>query len=482
MNLELKRDYIIFQVLLFFVFLFIILLYYIQGAFHLKSFFKILLSLVIIPFLLLTRRPFEYLAIFFPIFLCTGIRYVFIHKFLIKRTPPSTPLFLHITDFIAFALLFYILIQYISSKSCTKDPYFRFFGLFFGSLFLSLIPSFDKFFSLFHILMFFNGYIIYRFLLDNLEKRESNLRMFLWAYLVFLSFNIIIGVFQLVIGYIPLFGKGFMEIYTMEMRRIRGVFVHGNSLGGIIALTIPVYASFYFSDYLKKRRILVKFLYFSFFIFLLGALFFTYSRNSLISAFLGVLAVIFVYSWKIKRLRIFLRYGFVVFIFILIAVIISKFLFENVYERVVSIFSPYKDLSFQVRLHYWKNSLKTFFENPVLGVGISQFIYMPYAFLVLIPHNLYIQLLLETGILGFITFFMFIGYVLKSLFACVKIKEDKGYSWMVMGLVGSWVTFLSHNFLDSSWTTINHNEEMKVLFILITLSAFIYREFKKTSS
>lgn len=481
MNLELKKDYIIFQVLLFFVFLFIILLYYVQGAFHLKSFFKILLSLVIISFLLLTRRPFEYLAIFFPVLLCTGIRYVFMHKFLIKRTPTSAPLFLHIADFIAFALLFYILIQYISSKSLTKDPYFRFLGLFFCSLFLSLIPSFDKFFSLFHILMFFNGYIIYRFLLDNLGKRESNLKMFLWAYLLFLSFNIIIGVFQLVIGYIPLFGKGFMEIYSLEIRRIRGVFVHGNSLGGIIALTIPVYASFYFSDYLKKGRIFIKILYFSFFLFLLGALFFTYSRNSLISAFLGVLAMIFVYSWKIKKLRIFLRYGFVVFVFVIIAVIISKFLFEDVYERVVSIFSPYEDLSFQVRLHYWSNSLKTFFENPVLGVGISQFIYMPYAFLVLIPHNLYIQLLLETGIVGFVAFFLFTGYVLRSLFACVKIKEESKYSWMAMGLIGSWVAFLNHNLLDSSWTTINHNEEMKILFILITLSAFIYEKFKGAS-
>ncbi len=481
MNLELKKDYIIFQILIFLIFFGVIFLYYIIGVFHIKSFFKILVSLVLVSLLIATRKPFEYLAIFFPLLLCTGVRYVFTHKFLIKRTPPSAPLFLHITDFFAFALLFYFLIHYIYSKSFTKDPYFRFFTLFLFSMLLSIIPSFDKLFSLFHILMFFNGYVIYRFLLNSLEKRESNLKMFLWAYLLFLSFNIIIGVFQLVIGYVPLFGKEFMEIYALEIRRIRGVFVHGNSLGGIIALTIPVYVSFYFSDYLKRGDIYIKILYFSFLLFLLGALFFTYSRNSLISAFSGVLAVIFIYSWEIRKLRIFLKYGFTAFTIILITVFISRFLFEDLYERIISILSPYEDLSFQVRLHYWENSLKTFLKHPLLGIGLSQFIYMPYAFLVLIPHNLYIQLLLETGIVGFFVFFLFIGYILKSLFDCVKIKKKDEYSWMAMGLMGSWVTFLNHNLLDSSWTTINHNEEMKVLFILITLSAFIYKKLKRDS-
>lgn len=479
---KLRKDYLIPGIFILCIFILFLFLYYLVGAFYIKSFLKILIGLLIVFNFSLTRKPFEYLAISMPFLLCTGVRYVLIHKFLIKRTPPAVPLFLHLTDFIAFGLLFYILINYLYFNKFSKDPYFKYFLLFFFSLFLSLLPSFDRFFSLFHILMFFNGYVIYRFLLNNLEKRHSNFKLFLWVYLIFITFNILIGVFQLILGYVPLLGKGFMEVYGFEIRRIRGIFVHGNSLGGVIALTIPVYVSFYFSESFKKISKFLKFAYVCFLIFLLTALFFTYSRNSLISCTLGTLFVFFLYSRKIGKLKIFLKYGVIVIFVILIAVLISKFAFREIYERITSIFYPFEDLSFQVRLHYWQNSLKTFLKHPILGIGISQFIYMPYAFLVIIPHNFYIQLLLETGLAGFISFVLLVGYIIKSLSECIRKENKNNLSWMAMGLIGSWIVFLNHNLLDSSWTTINHNEEMKVLFILITLSAFVYKNLKKTSS
>ena len=465
------------EIIVLIFFLIFIFLYFKLGLFYFKSFIKVILSLIIILPFLLTGNTFENLALFFPLFLSTGIRYVFEHNFLVKKTPPSVPLFLHFTDFLAFFIFFYFIINYLISKKIAKDPLFKKFLFFFFSLFISTFYSYDKFFSLFHILMFFNSYLLYRFILDALIKKENNIKVFIWTYLIFLFFNIIIGIFQLVFGYVPLLGKEFMEVYKFEFKRIRGVFVHGNSLGGIIALTIPPYLSFYFSKELRDSPLQFKIIYFCFSFFLIFALFFTYSRNSLISSILGVIFFFFIYFWKIKKIDLFLKYLFLFLFSLLFIVFISKFISEKVYERILSIFRPFEDISFQVRIHYWVNSLRTFLKHPIFGIGISQFIYMPYAFLVIIPHNLYIQLLLETGIIGFFSFFLLIGTIMKFLFEGVKKNDpNEKYFWLSSGLLGSWITFLNHNLLDSSWTTINHNEEMKVLFIMITLSVFIYKK------
>lgn len=457
------------------IFLFFIFLYLTQGIFYLKSTVKIILSIIIISPFLFSKNIFKNIALFFPIFLSTGIRYVFKHKFLVPKTPPVVPLFLHFTDFLAFTLFFYFIINYLAIKKLKEDPFSRYFLFFFLSLFISLIFSYDKFFSFFHILMFFNSYIIYRFLLNNLD--ENNIKIFIFSYLIFLTLNIFIGLIQLVFERVPFIGEGFMEIHGFEIKRIRGVFVHGNSLGGIIALTIPPALSFSFSEDFKKTSLHIKIVWLFFLFFLFLTLFFTYSRNSLLSCIAGVFFFLLIYSWKIKKFNLFLRYSFLFLIFLLFFILLAKLAFEKIYERIISIFQPYEDISFQIRLYYWKNSLKTFLKHPFFGIGISQFIYMPYAFFVIIPHNLYIQLLLETGILGFFSFAFLIGVIIKSLFLCVKsVNLNEKYSWLPMGLIGSWAVFLNHNLLDSSWTTINHNEEMKVLFIMITLSVFIYKK------
>ncbi|MEO0267446.1 MAG: O-antigen ligase family protein [candidate division WOR-3 bacterium] len=436
------------------------------------------MGITIILTFLFTKSFVKNTALFFPIFLCTGIKYVFEYKFLVPKTPPMVPLFLHLTDFLAFIIFFYFIINYLIFRKLSPDPFLKYFFLFFFFLFISLIFSYDKIFSLFHILMFFNGYIIYRFILDNLEKnRDDNIKIFIFAYLIFLTFNILLGVIQFIFGYIPFMGKEFMEIHGFEIKRIRGVFVHGNSLGGILALSIPPFLSFYFSKDFKNFSIRLKLIYFFFLLVLFFSLFFTYSRNSLISCAVGVLSFLLIYSWKIKKLNLFLRYFLLFSISLLVIIFLSKFTFEKVYERILSIFRIQEDISFQIRLYYWKNSLRTFLKYPFFGIGISQFIYMPYAFFVIIPHNLYIQLLLETGIFGFLSFIFLIGSIIKSLFLCVKkVDLNEKYSWMPIGLIGSWFAFLNHNLLDSSWTTINHNEEMKIFFIMITLSVFIYKK------
>lgn len=87
-------------------------------------------------------------------------------------------------------------------------------------------------------------------------------------------------------------------------------------------------------------------------------------------------------------------------------------------------FTPY----FQVRLHQllegyssyrieiWKDCLSYFFKQPFLGYGTGAYAELERAVpFVKSPHNIFISILLETGIVGLLSYLLFFGYLLKKI-------------------------------------------------------------------
>lgn len=82
----------------------------------------------------------------------------------------------------------------------------------------------------------------------------------------------------------------------------------------------------------------------------------------------------------------------------------------------------FSDLSFQHRLYAEKAALEIFSTNPILGVGFGNFenfaeYYLTQRpdFSLLVTHNFYLRMLAETGILGFLIFLLFLGFLLQVL-------------------------------------------------------------------
>lgn len=114
------------------------------------------------------------------------------------------------------------------------------------------------------------------------------------------------------------------------------------------------------------------------------------------------------------------------------------------------------DSSNVYRWYLWKFAVKTFLENPFFGGGIGSFgFFVPSHFqapgyLVSHAHNIYLQLLAETGIFGFVAF---LGYILWSIYIAYKINKHSQFAQtrrLTLGVMASTVGLLVHGLVDAT--------------------------------
>ncbi len=195
--------------------------------------------------------------------------------------------------------------------------------------------------------------------------------------------------------------------------------------------------------FFKNRRFL-WFLAFGFFSLILA---FTFSRGGYLGFLAGFLAVIF-FSWpKIaEEDGSFLRRGAA--FFLLLALIFGGAALTRFYSS----FDP-NEGSNSGRLLIWQESFDHFLKNPFLGVGLGNYPLSlnPYADYrsPVTSHNLYLDILAETGIFGLLAWLWFIFASLKAAF--LKIKTAQKENWVVgFGVLGALVYFSVHSFFETA--------------------------------
>jgi O-antigen ligase len=105
------------------------------------------------------------------------------------------------------------------------------------------------------------------------------------------------------------------------------------------------------------------------------------------------------------------------------------------------------------RLQVWKKGLELFFSNPITGVGVNCFA-MAIGYLrgelFLIPfwqapHNSYLQIAAETGIIGFVIFILIIYITLKNFADCRKLKTLSEKAQELAAIAGLFeISFIGH--------------------------------------
>lgn len=125
-------------------------------------------------------------------------------------------------------------------------------------------------------------------------------------------------------------------------------------------------------------------------------------------------------------------------------------------QRVTELLSPQNvNNSLKQRLYYWQASLRMTQEHPIAGVGWRKFglwyrtYKAPEANISHYAHNVYLQMLAETGILGFLSFLMLIVLFFKR--AAALIKEPGPEQGFKIGLFCAGLAFLTHNFFELSF-------------------------------
>ncbi|MBL7054066.1 O-antigen ligase family protein [Patescibacteria group bacterium] len=253
-----------------------------------------------------------------------------------------------------------------------------------------------------------------------------------------------------------------------QVLRVTGPFPHPNFLGlwlgPIIALSFGLIVFNFFQ--LKRLYSLfgVIFLIFSFL-----ALIFARSEGAIIGALAGIIFIGLMHRQSRKIVVSVLLVG--VLLFVVVAPI-NNYIISKVF---------FNDLSGQLRINIWQGAISLLKTSPVIGVGLSGYQTLipdfqaryyhpdtnelisvethPY------PHNLFLSLWSEIGLLGWLLFIFIIIMFWHNAWQCIKKQEI--YALSVMGAM---LVVLVHGLVDTPY----FKNDLAVLFwFLIALVIFL---------
>jgi O-antigen ligase len=282
-------------------------------------------------------------------------------------------------------------------------------------------------------------------LMINILKTKRRLRIFLWEYLI-------------LIGYMAL--SSVVAYKTGNVIEAQGIIrAHGlagtdpNTLSATLGLSLP----FHFMLFRMEKQKYLKALS----IFIVIVTIYTIVLTGSRAGFLGLGTAVILSWWflpgRLIRIFVLAAAGFTV-----IALMPSQY-----QERYASIFSKERDASSKERIEVWKKGIRMFYDHPFLGVGTSAFgtanaeDYSDGRKSYLKAHNLYVQTAAELGIIGLVTFFVYVGALLyyagKYRRYVVHKFRKRAWSWGVLTAIQiSTLTMLvvgmfGHSLYRSNW-------------------------------
>jgi putative inorganic carbon (hco3(-)) transporter len=254
--------------------------------------------------------------------------------------------------------------------------------------------------------------------------------------------------------------------------RAFGTFGQPNPFGGFMGLLLPVIAMAFIATARRVRSsrtpAWAEIAAAAFFgvtaVLLATGLIFSWSRGAWLGALSSLLVLVIAYP---RRLRDGLFTAAVV-TSLATALLVSGLLPASVTNRITSATEEYFNL-FDVRgididaenyavverLAHWQAAIAMATEQPYIGVGLGNYD-VRYA-MVRLPnwdaalghaHNLYLNLLAETGIIGLLAYLLLWGYIVKLSWNARSTLDPLGRAAAV-GLLGAWAYLAVHSMLDN---------------------------------
>jgi len=170
----------------------------------------------------------------------------------------------------------------------------------------------------------------------------------------------------------------------------------------------------------------------------LGGIIVTYSRGGWISLLGGLFAIALLRSKK------------VLILLIIIGLTIPLFVPELVQNRIKSV-TDLEHSSNKARILIWKAGINMVQDHPILGAGFFnvKHIYERYKLhssdtVYVQLHNIYLNVLAELGIIGFLIFLSLIAYMGKITFGLLKKQKTS----IIIAFIGISIAMLLHGLVD----------------------------------
>jgi O-antigen ligase len=230
----------------------------------------------------------------------------------------------------------------------------------------------------------------------------------------------------------------FLQIFILhnavQADRISGLFGTELIQGSYLLRTIPIFIIFYFynkDNLVKSSSILFFLILISAFILII----LSGERASIFLMFVGIFLSIF--FLRASLVRIFFSILLISFIFIVTIKLYPKsqlrvinYSYNQIFDKTDSSKHSQIYLFSEGHQNHFKTALLIFKQNYLTGVGVRNFrleckknIYdnVGKYHCTTHPHNIYMQLLSETGLIGFLFFISFIIFILIKIFKFLKV-------------------------------------------------------------
>lgn len=226
-------------------------------------------------------------------------------------------------------------------------------------------------------------------------------------------------------------------------------FKTSNSLGGYLTGVIPALAVWIFWG---KQRTWGRLLALLFLFFAAWSLLVTFSRGAWIGVFFGGIFLLVFVLFPKKRVQFYFSLGLLWIIIFLCGtffLILAKGSDQELFAR-------YQTVDW--RLNIWVGSMAMIKDKFFFGHGINTFMRIFQAYrgnLLMDPtyaHNCYIQLAVETGIIGLSCFLWIIVRTFHQLIGEIKLdsKQNSNLDILSFGLLSGVFAFLVHCFFDTN--------------------------------
>lgn len=319
-------------------------------------------------------------------------------------------------------------------------------------LLMSAFTSFAVANSL-RVVMVYLAFMTSYFLLTNTIRTKKQLYALISSLMVAAFFVAVYGIYQHIFGFPE--GATWIDsdMFSDIETRVVSTFENPNVLGEYLLLMIPIGMALIWSApkwYNKGLNLCLTGV-------LALCMIYTYSRGN----WLGLIFAAFVFLVFYDRRFIWL--GAILLLFS------PMFLPETILNRFLSI-GDTTDTSTSYRVYIWFGTFALLKNYWFCGIGPGpeafSLIYPHYSYAGIVAphaHNLYLQIMVEDGILGVIAFaFMIIVYFKDAISTYLK-TTDKNLKAIIIGLASGMFGFLIQGLFDNVW----YNYRIVLMFFII---------------
>lgn len=393
--------------------------------------------------------------------------------------------------FINIFILIFLIIAFSRFKAVEYTLFFKLNLIYIIYLIINVIYKNHSADAIYHLLLVFSLaslIFLYKLYFENSQLKIENLTD---IFSVLALFVVLYAFYD----YIKIFTKH--GITHQRIYEITASFSHKNILSEVLFIVFP----FSLYSLISSSKKLFRFIGIINCIAILFLIIVLITRAVWISFVLGFLITLisfFVFSKKEYSIALFKKKLTYLYLFsAIIIVLISLFIysktdnFDTIKKSTVKIFSAYD--SSQHRVELWKRSLNMFKENPVIGSGLGSWrieilkygnknlqstdnttFYQR-------PHNDYLWILTEQGLIGFLFYISIIVlifiYLIRLIRNSTKTQEQIFY-WLIYYLL---IGYLIFSFFSFPKERIEHNLFLALIFAFILFKYSELKYLKKTN-